>query len=60
MQGDRITLIGSAFSPPHATSRKPLYGTPRPPPLAIRATAQAEVSVAEAPLGLAVMVVMPL
>ena len=59
MQGDRITPIGSAFSPPHATSRKPLYGTPRPP-LAIRATAQAEVSVAEAPLGLAVMVVMPL
>ena len=59
MQGDRITPIGSAFSPPHATSRKPFHETPLPP-LASRATARAEVSVAEVPPDLRIIVDKPL
>jgi len=31
MHRDRITPIGSAFSPLHATSRKPFRGTPGVP-----------------------------
>ncbi len=31
MPGDRITPIGIAFSPLHATSRKPLHETPCTP-----------------------------